>query len=146
MVWPLCKVSFRLSSIWGHINHFHITHSQWPEVSFLEHHHRLVYATCKFNYHEWWKQSGCCRPLGMGKLCRGQLCCPSDILTSPAPVSQCEHSSQQPDISVTSNSTGQEVPVAFTVEPVPVRASLPYSDLVEYKLQPLLFHLHPTIQ
>ena len=55
-----------------------------------------------------------------------------------------EHSSQQPDISVTSNSIGQEVPVAFTVESVPVTASLPYSDLVLAGIQAAASPVSPS--
>ena len=42
LICPLCDVSFHLTSIWGHINNFHIAHNCWPETSFLEAHNRLI--------------------------------------------------------------------------------------------------------
>ena len=76
---PICDVDFRSTTFWGHLNNFHISRNVWPEVSFLEQHHRLVCTSCKYCYNERWIRSGCRRAVGSGKRCGGKLCYPSEL-------------------------------------------------------------------
>ena len=68
------------------MNNFHIARNVWPELSFLEEHHRLICSSCKFCYDERWIRSGCRRALGSGKRCDGSFCPPSVMLSPSTPL------------------------------------------------------------
>ena len=87
LICPLCDVSFRLTSIWGHVNNFHIARNCWPETSFLEAHNRLICNKCKFCYDKRWYRSGCRLSISSGRRCGGHLCHPSTILIHELPIS-----------------------------------------------------------
>ena len=87
LICPLCDVSFRLTSIWGHINNFHIAHNCWHETSFLDAHNRLICNKCKFCYDKRWYRRGCRQSFGSGRRCGGHLCHPSAILIHELPIS-----------------------------------------------------------
>ena len=85
---PICPKSFKTlcssppSSLWQHLNSFHIARGQFPPISFIISHSRLKgdKKGCHWIYHSRFQRHGCPRPANHGSSkCGGALVCPSTL-------------------------------------------------------------------